>query len=64
MLENKEFNDLDSELTVDDIKKYEVSQLIELYLEKVNVNNVEQIKYYLGMVYFVALAILTITLFV
>jgi len=62
--ENNKMNDLEaSELTVDDINDSEIKGLVDYYIDKVKVEDVEQIKVYLGMVYFVALAVLTITLF-
>jgi hypothetical protein len=62
---NNEMNDLEaSELTVDDINNSEIKGLVDYYIDKVKAEDVEQIKIYLGMVYFVALAVLTITLFI
>ncbi len=52
-----------SELTVDDINNSEINGLVDYYIDKVKAEDTEQIKVYLGMVYFVVLAILTITLF-
>ncbi len=61
---NNNLNDLEaSELTVDDISKSEINGLVDYYIDKVSAKDVEQVKIYLGMVYFVALAVLTITLF-
>ena len=62
--ENNKMNDLEaSELTVDDVNNSEIKGLVDYYIDKVKVEDIEQIKVYLGMVYFVALAVLTITLF-
>ena len=62
---SNEMNDLEaSELTVDDINNSEIKGLVDYYIDKVKAEDVEQIKIYLGMVYFVALAVLTITLFI
>lgn len=62
--EDNKMSDLEaSELTVDDVNSSEIKGLVDYYIDKVKVEDVEQIKVYLGMVYFVALAVLTITLF-
>ncbi len=61
---NNKLNDLEaSELTVDDVKTTEINGLVDYYIDKVSAKDVEQVKIYLGMVYFVALAVLTVTLF-
>lgn len=63
--ENNKLNDLEaSELTVDDINNSEIKGLVDYYINKVKVGDVEQVKIYLGMVYFVALAVLTVSLFI
>ncbi len=62
--ENNKMKDLEaSELTVDDINDSEIKGLVDYYIDKVKAEDIEQVKVYLGMVYFVALAVLTITLF-
>jgi len=64
MSKRSKFDDFEtSELTIDDINKSEMNGIVDYYVDKASSKDVEQVKIYLGMVYFVVLAVLTITLF-
>ncbi len=62
--EEKNMQNLEtSELTIDDINHSETKRVLNSVISKISDTDVEQVKIYLGVVYFVALALVTITLF-
>lgn len=63
--EEKDMQNLEaSELTIDDINHSETKRVLSSVIDRISDTDIEQIKIYLGVVYFVALTLLTITLFV
>lgn len=62
--EEKDMQNLEaSELTIDDINHSETKRALNSVISKISDTDVEQVKIYLGVVYFVALALVTLTLF-
>lgn len=62
--EEKDMQNLEaSELTIDDINHSETKRALDSVISKISDTDVEQVKIYLGVVYFVALALVTLTLF-
>jgi len=63
--EEKDMHNLEaSELTIDDLNHSETKRALNSVISKISDTDVEQVKIYLGVVYFVALALVTITLFI
>ena len=52
-----------SELTIDDVNHSETKRALNSVISKISDTDVEQVKIYLGVVYFVALSLVTLTLF-
>ncbi len=63
--EEKDIHNIEaSELTIDELNHSDAKRAINSVINRISDTDIEQIKIYLGVVYFVALAAVTITLFV